>query len=254
VSEKKLDIKEKIGDATEVAFCFDTTGSMSPCIAQVRNQIESTCEQLFQDIEGLKVGMIAHGDYCDGDNVINFLPLTDDQEKIFKFIRETPNTCGGDAPECYELALHIAQQLGWGNAPGKILVMIGDAEPHPPTYSENVQDLNWEEEAEKLAAMDVQVLPLQCLYGSWFWPALAEKFDMPLLNLERFEEASETLMGAAYAASGDFALYEDRLDDKLARGVVTCSTDMITRNCMLRATAKKYAEKRGTTVGDTEKK
>jgi hypothetical protein len=29
-----LNIKDKIGDATEVGICFDTTGSMQPCIAQ----------------------------------------------------------------------------------------------------------------------------------------------------------------------------------------------------------------------------
>jgi hypothetical protein len=251
---EKLDIKEKVGDATEVVFCFDTTGSMSPCIAQVRDQIEATCEQMFEDIEGLKVGLIAHGDYCDGDNVITTLPLTDDQQAIFKFIREAPDTGGGDAPECYELALHVAQTMGWSDAPGKIIVMIGDATPHPPTYAENTQNLDWEVEAQKLADMDVQVFPLMCLSGSSFWPKLAEKFGTPLMKLGKFRESSEALLGAAYAASGDFDAYEARLSDKIAKGVVTCcSADMETRNSALRSTAKMYAEKRGKVEDKTDK-
>lgn len=43
-------------NATEVAFCVDLTGSMSPCIAAVRKNIEKTCEELFQDIPDLKIG------------------------------------------------------------------------------------------------------------------------------------------------------------------------------------------------------
>jgi hypothetical protein len=249
----KLNIKDKIGDATEVGICFDTTGSMQPCIAQVRSEVEKVCEQMFEDIEGLKVGLIAHGDYCDGDNVITVLPLTDDQEQIFKFIREAPDTGGGDAPECYELALHVAQTLGWGDAPGKILIMFGDAEPHPPTYAENTQNLDWEVEAQKLADMDVQVFAIQCLSGSRFWPALAKKFDTPLMNLANFKETSEAVLGAAYAASGDFDAYEARLDEKIAKGVVACSASMDTRNSALRSTAKMYAKKRGKTTDEPEK-
>ena len=111
----KIDIK----GATEIAFSFDDTGSMSPAIAQVRSVIEETIERMFADIPGLKVGMIAHGDYCDGKDCIDILKLTDDKNKIYNFIRNTPNTGGGDAPECYELALHEARDLGWTDCCGR---------------------------------------------------------------------------------------------------------------------------------------
>ncbi|NIQ15358.1 MAG: hypothetical protein GTO02_13480, partial [Candidatus Dadabacteria bacterium] len=109
----EVNITNNIPKATEIAFCFDTTGSMSPCIANVRKHIEKTCEELFKEVDGLKVGFISHGDYCDGDNCYNILELTSDQNKIYDFIRNTPDTFGGDQPECYELALNIAKKLGW---------------------------------------------------------------------------------------------------------------------------------------------
>jgi len=252
--EKELNINNEVGEVTEIAFCFDTTGSMRPCIQQVRDEIEAVCEQMTEDIEGLKVAMIAHGDYCDGDNVIDILELTDDKEKIFKFIRETPNTHGGDAPECYELALHVAQTLGWSEAPGKALVMIGDATPHPVDYPGNTQNLDWKEEAKKLNEMGIKIFPLECLGGSYFWEKLAEISGTSLLKLGDFKESSEALMGVAYAAAGEdaFELYSHRLDDKIAKGTVCCSADMVSRNAALRCHAADYTKMRNDAAIDAE--
>ena len=110
---RKNNVEEAIDGAAEIVFSFDTTGSMQPCIADVRRKLEATCESMFGNIKELRVGFIAHGDYCDGDNCINTLDLTTDLEKIFDFIRNTTNTGGGDAPECYELALNKDQGCSW---------------------------------------------------------------------------------------------------------------------------------------------
>jgi hypothetical protein len=248
--EKELDINKEVGEVTEIGFVFDSTGSMRPCIAQVRDQIEAVCEQMIEDIPGLKVAMIAHGDYCDGDNCMNVLNLTDEKEKIFKFIREAPDTNGGDAPECYELALHVAQTLGWSDAPGKALVMIGDATPHPVDYPQNTQNLDWEEEAKKLVEMGVKIFPLECLVGSYFWGKLAEISGTSLLKLGNFKESSEAIMGVAYAAAGEmaFGLYESKLSDKIAKGTVCCSADMCSRNALLRSHAVDYTKMRADTA------
>jgi Mg-chelatase subunit ChlD len=231
MTDKKLDIKDKLPKATEVVFSFDTTGSMAPCIKNVRKHIEKTCEQLFEDIPGLKIGFIAHGDYCDAIPY-TLLPLTDDKAKIFKFIRSVPNTGGGDAPECYELALNLARSMGWSDAKGgKILVLIGDDEPHDPNYTLNKDRLDWKKEAATLKEAGIDVYPLQCLYTSFktgtneFWSLLAETAGTTLMKLENFEEASANLAGyvAASAGGASFDTYEKKL---LSKGVkLTKSTN-----------------------------
>lgn len=106
--------------------------------------------------------IIAHGDYCDGENTIHMLDFTTDKESIKKFIRDAPNTYGGDYPECYELVLHRARELSWRpDATMKSLVMIGDAPPHEK--NENACKLDWKEEVEKLASRNIQVFSVQCL-------------------------------------------------------------------------------------------
>ncbi|GJD17992.1 hypothetical protein RIVM261_029480 [Rivularia sp. IAM M-261] len=49
----------------EVVFSFDTTGSMYPCLTQVRRRIKETVTRLMNELPLIKIGIIAHGDYCD---------------------------------------------------------------------------------------------------------------------------------------------------------------------------------------------
>jgi len=147
---------------TDIVFSFDTTGSMSSCIADVRRNIEKVSAKLFDQIPGLRLAIIAHGDYCDGEDTINILDFTNDKESIKKFIKDAPDTSGGDYPECYELVLHRARELSWRpDATMKSLVMIGDAPPHE--NNENAFKLDWKEEVEKLANRNIQVFSVQCL-------------------------------------------------------------------------------------------
>ncbi len=58
---------------------------------------------------------------------------------------------GGDWEECYELVIYEARtELSWTPGTQKSLVMIGDAIPHPPSYSMNTLKLDWKKEAKKL--------------------------------------------------------------------------------------------------------
>ena len=147
---------------TDILFSFDTTGSMSSCIADVRRNIEKVSTKLFDEIPGLRLAIIAHCDYCDGMETITTLDFTNDKDSIKKFIRDAPDTSGGDYPECYELVLHRARELSWRpDAMMKSLVMIGDAPPHEK--NENTYKLDWKEEIEKLANRNIQIFSVQCL-------------------------------------------------------------------------------------------
>jgi hypothetical protein len=245
-----VNITENVSKATEVAISYDTTGSMSPAIANVRKHIEKTCEELFQDIPNLRIGLIAHGDYCDGDNCMRVLPLTNDRAKIFEFIRSAPNTGGGDADECYELVLREAKGLGWTpGGSGKAFVMIGDAAPHAPDYAANKDQIDWRVELSALKEMGINVYPLQCLYrerngANQFWSTISEVCSTPLLKLDSFNESNEALKGFAYASAGSeaFKNYEAKIG-------CCASPETNVRNARLRKEALKYD---ATEEGSTE--
>lgn len=199
----KEQLKQNLLGGNRVAFCFDTTGSMRSCIADVRQKLGEIAAEMFTDMPDLQIALIAHGDYCDGPRAITLLDFTNDQAKIQDFLKSVPNTSGGDAPECYELALNQARTFSWPEE-GGTLVMIGDDEPHSPDYPMNTNHLDWKQELQALLDLKVKVFAMRCLRKSqMFWQELADAAQTPLLELEGdFQGAMSSLESIAYASGG----------------------------------------------------
>ena len=237
MDEKKNDtpaqLKNNLGNSTAIAISFDTTGSMDPCIQQVRQKLRDLVEMMSADIPGLKIGLIAHGDYCDGDNAVAFLDLTDDLEKIMTFINTTPNTSGGDAPECYEYALQTARKMSWPKEGGSV-VLIGDDEPHEV----NPNNINWRDEVRQMLELNVKVFPMQCLFRdnrsavNAFWEEVSQISETPLLMLESFGDSANTLEAVAYASSGGEAYdtYKSKFATEVTSGLRACATSNLVDN------------------------
>jgi len=155
-------VEVKVNIKSDIVFSFDTTGSMHPCLEEVKRNIGEIIPKLFNEVPDLRIAIIAHGDYCDGTNTIKTLDFTDDKNKIIDFVKKAPRTSGGDYPECYELVLHNTKDLSWRfDATMKSLIMIGDAIPHDK--NSNPHKIDWKEECDKLNARNIQVYSVQCL-------------------------------------------------------------------------------------------
>lgn len=155
-------------DKLEIVFNFDTTGSIYPCLDQIRRNLESTIGSLFKEIPNLKVGLGANGDYCDLHRygyVTKQVDLTTDLYTLTQFVRNvSPTGGGGNGGEAYELVLRQAQTVfNWSLNARKILVMIGDEIAHTPNYRDNKDRIDWRQEARKLSDMGIQIYTIQCL-------------------------------------------------------------------------------------------
>lgn len=210
----------------DIVFSFDTTGSMYPCLSVVRRQIAETVKVLFKDIPNLRIGMIAHGDYCDSRiYVTKHLQLTADENALAYFVNNVERTGGGDFPECYELVLHEAQSFAWAPEASKLLVVIGDATPHPPAH--NPKRLDWREEVKKLTTQGVLVHGVQCLNhgreSDNFYQALADLSGGIRVRLAQFNDAVEAIKAIAYNQYSPEALvaYEEQLvtEKKMTRSL-----------------------------------
>ena len=220
----------------EVVFSFDTTGSMYPCLTQVRRKIKETVTRLINEITLIRIGIIAHGDYCDEGltYVTKNFDLSGDVNAICDFVQNVEPTGGGDAPECYELVLHEAQSLSWSNSASKSLVLIGDDIPHPPAH--NPKKLNWRQEADKLADKEIMVYGVQALnrsHATPFYKELAEKSGGFHVNLDQFSYITDLFLAVCYQQSSNEQLqaYEQEVihQGRMSRGLNQIFNSMMKR-------------------------
>ncbi|CAH1800252.1 unnamed protein product [Owenia fusiformis] len=196
------------GGPIEIVFTFDTTGSMYPALGQVRSNVQNMIKRLNKEIPGIRIAIIAHGDYQDKGHpyCTCHLDFTGDEKKLCNFVKTVKSTCGYDADECYELVLHEARtELSWTPGTQRSLVMIGDCNPHEPNYGLNKKKLDWRKEAKALGEMGVRIYGCQALnYGAAtnFYRTIAKLTGGYHLNLDQFAAIQDFMMAICFNERG----------------------------------------------------
>jgi hypothetical protein len=231
-------------DPIDVLISFDTTGSMYPCLTQVRRNCEKLVKRLFKDIPGIRIGIIAHGDYCDARStyVTKMLDISDNQGKIVDFVKHVEPTDGGDFAECYELVLHEARSAAWSGGKTKVLVLIGDAYPHEPNERQNTKSLDWRNELELLLEAGIHVYAVQALGRSFctpFWQEVAAKTGGFHLQLNQFSYVRDMIMAVCYKQQGNSQL-EQFEEELVSSGKMTRGVDGIIGTMLGRSTSTRF--------------
>ncbi|KAJ8301215.1 hypothetical protein KUTeg_020202 [Tegillarca granosa] len=202
----------------EICFSFDTTGSMSSCIEEVKGRLQDMIQRLQADIPGIRIAVFAHGDYCDKKStyITKHIDFTTNVADLCTWVKGVGETFGGDADECYELVLHEVQQLSWTPGSRRALVLIGDANPHEPSYEMNEKNLDWRIEADILAKMGVRIYSVQCSADTeidQFYKTIADKTDGKRLKLAEFTNIFDFIMAICYREQGQefLNMYEDEV-------------------------------------------
>ena len=201
-------------NAVEVVITFDTTGSMYPCLTQVRRNVREMIADLFRSIPGIRIGVIAHGDYGD-TYVTKHTDLSVDQDMLCRFVETVESTCGFDYEECYELVLREAHtKVSWSGVAKKAVIMIGDALPHAALSPRNAAHIDWRTEAAELVRKGITVYSVQALgntlAGSTFWKPLAHETNGVHLDLDQFSQAKDFIKAICYHNAGNAHLQEFR--------------------------------------------
>lgn len=190
----------------QIVLNFDTTGSMYPCLTQVRRDVEKVLSDLFKEIPNLEIGLGANGDYGDLRNfgyTTNQIDLTTNLYELAQFVRNVPPTGGGgNGGEAYELVLNEAQsKFSWRTNAKKVFVLIGDEPPHTTDYWENKNRFDWRIEGQKLANLGVQIYTVQCLSrreSTFFYEGLAKIGNGLHLELDQFTDIVNLVRGIVY--------------------------------------------------------
>lgn len=127
------------GVDVEIAFCIDTTGSMSDEIDKLKRSLRSVVERL----DGLcprprfRFAAVVYRDRGD-DYLTRLSDFTGDLDAFLRTLRSVSASGGGDYEEAVDEGLRRAvDELSWGGGDSiRMLFLLGDAPPHGRTGEE----------------------------------------------------------------------------------------------------------------------
>ncbi|MBI4738432.1 VWA domain-containing protein [Candidatus Woesearchaeota archaeon] len=119
----------------DVYIIFDTTGSMSTYINEVRDNLARVTDAIIDGKNNTRLSINGVGDHCDGANILQLYALTSDPAEAQGSIDAIVMTDGGDAPEAYEcLAIALAKRLpNESTSRKRAVVLVADSIPHGMT-------------------------------------------------------------------------------------------------------------------------
>lgn len=215
--EKKETPRKRIVSTTDgmldMVIAFDTTGSMSSYIGDVKQHVTDLIPKLLDANPKMRIGIVAFGDYCDMNSKDNFgkayqvLPLTSNKQRIMDFVINAENTGGGDGDEFYELVIKkITEETNWREDAQKAVLLIADADPHYVGYTYNNYVVNsqidWKEEARKSAELGIKWDTMKIHNHLRWMEKLSEMTNGVNVPFKSSNKTSSLIEAASYARGG----------------------------------------------------
>jgi len=115
----------------DIVLCFDSTGSMGGEIDQVKRQIERLGQTLVTLVPKTRIGVCTYRDRGD-EYVVKGLPLTTSIQDVSTYLGHIRAGGGGDHPEAVDEGLDwCSSQNQFRPTARKVILLFGDAPPHP---------------------------------------------------------------------------------------------------------------------------
>jgi hypothetical protein len=143
----------------DVVICLDTTASMRDDIAAVKAELPNLLEQMVSEFYDFRIGMVLYRDYSDA-YLNRTIPFTRDLEVFKKNLHAVQVAGGGDIPEAvYEALYEGITKFTW-QGEAKIIILIGDAPPHPRQKGKISKDMVYKAASERGVRISAIILPL----------------------------------------------------------------------------------------------
>src|SRR3954470_431520 len=117
----------------DVELAIDTTGSMGPSIARIQRDAAKIVDGIRARAPGARVAIVQFKDADDTPEYELVQPMTGDPKAVASAMSQLGPGGGGDNPEAYNVVFrnsYADKAMGWRDGSRKIVVVIGDAEPH----------------------------------------------------------------------------------------------------------------------------
>jgi len=130
ISHIRAVLERERGKTLDIVICIDTTNSMRRYIDPVRTGLIPMLEEMLSGFPSFRIGMVQFKDYHE-IYLTRVIPFTTDFARFQRSLNAIRVQGGGDIPEAVYEALHDgATRFTW-EAESRIMILIGDAPPHP---------------------------------------------------------------------------------------------------------------------------
>ena len=142
----------------DLVLCLDTTGSMKDDIAEVRLSLIPMLQELIAAFPAFRIGMVLYKDYNE-EYINKVVPFTDDFEVFQRNLNAIRVGGGRDIPEAVYEALYAgATKFPW-EAESRLIILIGDAPPHPRPRGKISKEMAAEEADARSIRIQAIILP-----------------------------------------------------------------------------------------------
>jgi Mg-chelatase subunit ChlD len=151
-------LQKERGKDVDIVVCLDVTGSMKPYFDAIRMRLIPMLKDMSADFSSFRIGMVFYKDYYD-EFINKVFPFTRDFDALQRNISGVRVGGGGDIPEAVYEALYAgATKLSW-EAEKRIMLLIGDAPPHPRPRGSITKQMADREAANRGIELHAMILP-----------------------------------------------------------------------------------------------
>jgi len=154
----QLVLQREKGKTLDLVICLDTTSSMRKYIDSVRAKLIPMLKEMLSGFPSFRIGMVLFKDYND-IYLTKIVPFTTDFSRFQTELYAIRVSGGFDIPEAVYEALHEgAAKFSW-EAQSRIMILIGDAPPHPRPRGKITKDMVDSAVKEKRLTVHAMILP-----------------------------------------------------------------------------------------------
>jgi hypothetical protein len=123
-------LRKERGASLDLVFVLDTTASMRDDIGAIRDSLTVMLGEELRVFRQVRIGMVLYKDYGD-TYVTKVVPFTNRVDRFQRSLLDIAVGGGRDIPEAvYEALYEAATKFRW-QAESRLVILIGDAPPHP---------------------------------------------------------------------------------------------------------------------------
>ena len=138
---------KETGKSVDIVLCMDTTGSMGPYIDEIRRGLIPMMQEIIEGFTEWRIGMVLFKDYFD-EYLTRIIPFTNNFNSFQRSINGITARGGGDIPEAIFEALYDGiERFPWA-AESRLIILIGDAPPHPAPRGRITREMVFQHAAE----------------------------------------------------------------------------------------------------------